>query len=44
MDILWDLITFPFELIGGSIECLFSCFFIAMVGCCILSAMLFLVN
>jgi hypothetical protein len=41
MDFLFDIITFPFELIGGSIECMFSCAFIAVLACCITSFVLF---
>ena len=32
---LWDLFTAPFELITGSVECLFSCLFVMMILACI---------
>jgi len=40
MDTIFDLITLPFELITGSIECLFSCFFLIMASMCCLSMVL----
>jgi hypothetical protein len=36
MDFIFDIITFPFELIGGGLECLFTCLFlVAAVACCV---------
>ncbi len=37
MDILFDLITMPFEMVFNSLECLFGCVFFVGLMCCILT-------
>ena len=43
MDILFDLITLPFELISGGSECFCTCFFILAAGAVCALAVFFLV-
>ncbi len=37
MDVIFDLITLPFELIGNSLECLFGCVFFIGALCCVMT-------
>jgi len=43
MDVIWDIITLPFELIGESLECLFGCAGFLAIACCILTVFMLVV-
>ena len=43
LDLLGDIITLPFELIGGSFECLCGCLAIASIAACLLAVVLVVV-
>jgi hypothetical protein len=43
MDLLFDLLTLPFEILGAGQECFCTCFGILAVGaCCVVGAFLIL--
>jgi hypothetical protein len=45
MDILFDLVTLPFELISGGQECFCTCFGVLAVGaCCVAGVFIFVLG